>query len=396
MAERQRIVLFLMVCVTLTGTINNFTGRIRAQTLGKYNGVIVGLLNALVYLVFNSIGLALQLWRRGDAIRAQIRIVTRCGSNWSEMGVWKYLVLAAIGDVADDVTGLAAQPYLTTLMYALMNQAIVPFTVLVSMVMLRARYTFLEISSVVVVGVAAILCVRTSHDSAGENNAFWAIFAAVTTSFAAFSFVCKELAFTEYARSCQGKERFEAVGSDSEVSSERPSEESECDSEASQLASEDRSLNIFVVGFGVAAIGLLVVAPISMLNEFLTTREPVLPAMRAGFDCLFECDNALPAYLVAAVVNLAFNLSMLFLTGTGSALLNFLSLKLAVPLVALLSPLPWPIIGPKDVSAMQWILLGAMLAGVAEFRYGNIQKERLSGRVCCWPLCGSQEVKTSS
>ena len=45
-----------------------------------------------------------------------------------------------------------------------------------------------------------------------------------------------------------------------------------------------------------------------------------------------------------AVCNLLWNGALLLLTQRGSALLTFLALKLQVPLVALLSALPWPLL----------------------------------------------------
>merc|ERR1712217_462061 len=101
---------------------------------------------------------------------------------------------------------------------------------------------------------------------------------------------------------------------------------------------------------------------------------------------LFTGEDTLKAYFVYIICNTCFNLALLALTNFGSAVVAFLSLKLAVPMIAVLSPLPWPVIGSNPVSASMWLILLFMLAAISIFRMGTIQREELKVNTCCWPL----------
>merc|ERR1712039_817101 len=99
--------------------------------------------------------------------------------------------------------------------------------------------------------------------------------------------------------------------------------------------------------------------------------------MGDGLHLLFTGHDTLTAYSVYIVCNTAFNLALLALTNYGSAVVAFLSLKLAVPLIAVLSPFPWPVIGSTPVSASMWLILLFMMAAISIFRMGTIRREEL-------------------
>ena len=155
----------------------------------------------------------------GRVPRGQLSSICRStggGCRWGSFGLAKYLLIAGACDVADNVTGFTAEPHLSTLTFALMNQATVPFTVAFTLC-LGVRYSACELVSVLVVVCAAAGCVligqfaEASHGSnttrlgAGaaapphEDSPSWAVFAALTTSFAAVSFLLKEHTFRSYA-----------------------------------------------------------------------------------------------------------------------------------------------------------------------------------------------------
>eukprot|EP00971_Amphidinium_carterae_P187004 3711996-Amphidinium_carterae.1 len=148
------IVVLLMVGIVVMGTLYKFVSRMRAQLLGEYNFAAV-VPDAPSSLAFNLICLGICA-RRGDISRVQIKQMFCIGKTWSEMGLWKYIFLAAVNDTINLVTGMAAQPYLTTLMMSLMDQATTPFTVLCSLALLGTRYTALESISVLTVAAAAV------------------------------------------------------------------------------------------------------------------------------------------------------------------------------------------------------------------------------------------------
>jgi len=350
------------------------TGRISSVVLGEYNSLVGGVLNGIVYLVFNGTCLALEA-ARGRPVSKQLKVVLRRGKKWSELGVWKYLVLAGVSDVINNITGLVAQPYLSTLTFSLMNQACVPFTVCFSMLFLGTRYVAMEAAAVVTGGLAAIGAVFTTSDESGKNDdMFWAVFCAATTSFAAISFVLKEMAFSNFKKDKKG------------APMERRLVEVEENSTGTQEMPED--LNLFVASTVVSAVGFVLVMPVGLLSHAIVSSDSVFTSLAKGFGCLFTCNHALAAYSAYASVNVVFNVALLTLTGRASALLSFMSLKLAVPGTAILSSLPWPIIGAKKVAAVQWLVLGVMCCGLLAFRYGNIIRQRRQVATCCWPLLG--------
>lgn len=273
------------------------------------------------------------------------------------------MVIAGVCDVANSITGMAAQPYLTTLMMTLCEQAAAPFTVLCSLIFLGTCYIMIEVLAIVLVIRGAILCVVSASNS-GSSNLFWAAFAAATTSFAAISFVLKEMAFDSYRLSRN------QILSDSSVQMSTLSE-------SKTVTPEDlpEKLDVFVVGLLVGFVGMVACVPVAFLNQWSTTSEPVWPIMVEGLHKLFVDREVFFSYLVYISINTLFNLSLLLVAGRGSALLAFLSLKLSVPATAVLSPIDWPYIGSKEVTVKQWVALVIMGVGISVFRFGNIEHD---------------------
>eukprot|EP00658_Telonema_sp_P-2_P044562 TRINITY_DN32474_c0_g2_i2.p1 TRINITY_DN32474_c0_g2~~TRINITY_DN32474_c0_g2_i2.p1 ORF type:complete len:314 (+),score=41.73 TRINITY_DN32474_c0_g2_i2:280-1221(+) len=313
------------------------------------------------------------------------------------MGEFKYLVIAGISDVADSATGFASQPHVAPLVYALMNQTTTPFTALVSLVLLGTRYTLWETVAVLTVIGAAVMCVLVGSYQHESDSVFWATFAAVTTIFAAFSFVLKEKAFSEYTLHASGLQQHNLLTS--KMADDHP-ENQMWDLDQPVAAVRERmppELSVFLVGTVVGTVSLLTCVPIALLNQSIVGTGPVWSTFEGGMRCLFECEHAMSAYAVYIGFNVFFNLSLLFLTSYSSALLAFLSLKMTVPLVAVLSPVHWPLYTPQSVTAGQWGALVLMAVGVVAFRVSHMQRERLvreqkslepahASRICCWPL----------
>jgi len=139
-------------------------------------------------------------------------------------------------------------------------------------------------------------------------------------------------------------------------------------------------LSVFLVGAFSNFVGLLTTVPIALLTRALTSSEPALPALTSGLKLIVERENALLAYSVYIVINTAFNLSLICTTSYGSALLSFLSLKAVVPLTAICSAIPWPVIGAKPLIPAEWGALGVMFLGIAGFRLGNMKRESLNAK----------------
>ena len=111
-APRNEIVL-MVGSVAVFGTMNSFSSRIRAQAFGASNYVVT-IYNALIqFAVYLAAYLVMK--KSGKVPEGQLTSLIRCDQG----GVGKYLLLAAISDIADAVTGYTAEPHLSTLTYGL-------------------------------------------------------------------------------------------------------------------------------------------------------------------------------------------------------------------------------------------------------------------------------------
>ena len=100
---------FLIVAVTITGTMNSFSSRIRAQAFGNSN-YAVAVYNAIVQAAVYWVGYGF-LRAAGKIPPGQLSALCRCdGWHWSELGLVKYLVVAAMSDIANEITGFTAEP----------------------------------------------------------------------------------------------------------------------------------------------------------------------------------------------------------------------------------------------------------------------------------------------
>jgi len=144
------------------------------------------------------------------------------------------------------------------------------------------------------------------------------------------------------------------------------------------------------VGLIISVGSLITCVPVALLNRWATEGGNPWVSLCDGLSLLFTKDDVLTTYFFYTINNFFFNLSLLALTGRGSALLAFLSLKLVVPLTAVCSSIQWPFIGTETVNEYQWLVLVIMLSALGGFRYGNILRERVisNGQKhgCCYPL----------
>lgn len=366
----------LIVLVGVLGALNSFSSRIRAQAFGSSNYVVTiinTVIQCAILVVAYLYGTALGLIPRG-----QLTAIFRCtGCRWSELGLAKYIVVAGVADIAGTVTGFTAEPHLTTLTYSLMNQATVPFTVVFSFLLLDTRFTVFELVPVLVVMCAAVCCalLDPSATDEGHDSTWWAIFTAITTSFAALSFTLKERAFrSNISESPLSPPTYVSLDDEANGATAAGRAHEEVGSGRDMPREEELSfVTVSVVG---NCISLFACVPIVLLNRQIVNAslEGDQPPFGEAVACLWTCDHAAVSFAVYASVNLLWNAALILLTSQHSALLTFLALKLQVPLVAILSFLDWPLIGPHPASQVQWATLIVMATGIAAYRWGNLSK----------------------
>ncbi|KAF4714974.1 hypothetical protein FOZ63_033794 [Perkinsus olseni] len=367
----------LMLSLAITGTANAIAGKIRSQPLGEYSGFITSMISQVTYCVVYWIALVIMYlmgkvpleqlrwtWtapgrdeyttRREDLIRPGMRWYRRW---WVNVGVWwetlpgcRYTFFAAISDCLGEILMFLTQPYLSIVVFNLLQQGMVPFTLVWSLMFLRDRYTFVEVFGVSIVILMALVSVATSSTSDGSSSVIMAILCLVSTIFQALGFVLKECMFRAYTQY------------------------------ATRRGRQEVNLNVFVVSSSSNTFGCIWTFPLNVIVELIRTQGSNIPIMEHfadGFETLADADGAWQALVVYLCFNLIYNVNIYMLISYGSSLLTFVCNKITVPLAAIFSLISWPIIGQGTVTWLEWVTLVIILIGIALFRYGNIMRSKL-------------------
>lgn len=378
------LVPFLIVMLVITGTFNTVAGKIRSEPLGEYSGFVTSIIGQFVYFtVYWSIlgGKALLgfvtkeefLWvwtpRKDEDIDPSKRGLRRW---WARLPGIKYTFFSSLSDVMGDNFMFMTQPYLSIIVFNLLQQGMVPFTLIWSCLILAARYTLQELFGVSLVVAMTIASAVTSSTSEGSSSIGMSIICLMSTMFQALGFVIKEYMFRDYTAFAE-KHNY-----------------------------KQKNLDVFAVSSSNHTFGIIWVFPISIMVEMVRTDENVLDVMAAGFDTLLHAHGAMSSFVVYMVINVCFNITIYLLVSYGSSLLTFVSLKITVPLSAFMSLISWPLVGADTVTWFEWLSLVVIMSGVVIFRHGNGKREMLEEEnklidesgdtntpktiICFWPL----------
>ncbi|EER02301.1 hypothetical protein Pmar_PMAR006624 [Perkinsus marinus ATCC 50983] len=385
---RKMLVPTLIVLLVTFGTFNIVSGKIRSQPLGEAAGYVTCIISQYVYfttywslLIILSVLSKLThkdimtkeefLWvwaprkEADESKKGFLRL-------WSRLPGIKYTFFSSMGDVLGDNLMYLTQPFLSIILFNLLQQAMVPYTLMWSCILLGRRYISEELLGVCMVVAMTLLSAVVSTGSGGSNSVGMTIVCLLSTLFQALAQVIREAMFLDYARYAE-KHDF-----------------------------KNKKLNVFAVGSSNNTFGIIWVFPISILVESFRTSDNVLDAMGEGFQTLLHAKGALPAFVVFMIINVCFNITVFLLISYGSSLLTFVCFKLSVPLSAFLSLVSWPLIGADTISWIEWVCLAVILAGVLIFRHGNgirfkleAENERLDEThnkkipkaiICFWPF----------
>ncbi|CEM04266.1 unnamed protein product [Vitrella brassicaformis CCMP3155] len=382
----QTTVVFLLAFVVIiTGAFNYVTGKIRAKPLGAYD-YFVSLFNSMAYC---GLYWAILLVRivSGQVTPKQLSYVWRSEvpSRPSSFagGAWKWFVLTGLFDSCGNILGFISQPYVSGAVYSLMNQTIVPFTAIVSMIMLGRKYTLWQVCAITVVVCGAILALvpdlsahptgGSSHHMHASESLGFALLTALSTLPSALSFALKEKIFRKYAHHHHGGD-----------------------------GTPPESLDLFVVNSHGSLFGLLWVPLALPLNIVFgqTNGQPLSQYVVDGFSCF---GGVTPDSCLCYERNCqawgcckyAFSTYMVYVT-VGSALLAFICLKAVLPLsILLFAVYPWPLLDQSDtrVTPYTWVSLVIILGGVVWYKMTDIHKEAIKKKKfegheppCLWPL----------
>ncbi|KAF4703913.1 hypothetical protein FOZ62_013254 [Perkinsus olseni] len=378
------LVPFLILMLVITGTFNTVAGKIRSEPLGEYSGFVTSIIGQFVYFtVYWSIlgGKALLgyvtkeefLWvwtpRKDGDIDPSKRGLRRW---WARLPGVKYTFFSSISDVMGDNLMFMTQPYLSIIVFNLLQQGMVPFTLIWSCLILAARYTLEELCGVSLVVAMTIASAITSSTSEGSSSIGMSILCLMSTMFQALGFVIKEYMFRDYTAF------------------------------AEKHGYKQTNLDVFAVSSSNHTFGIIWVFPVSILVEMARTNENVLDVMAAGFETLLTAHGAMSSFVVYMIINVCFNITIYLLVSYGSSLLTFVSLKITVPLSAFMSLISWPLVGADTITWFEWVSLVVIMSGVVIFRHGNGKREKLEEEneridksgdtsipkaiICFWPL----------
>lgn len=382
--KQELDVLLLMGLVIALGAGNRLTGKIMTEPMDNYS-FFLGLWNGLMYCIlyfsilyyrhrkgmFDGPATMRYVWNSPPPIERGDMSYIRW--KWESWPIIKYFIVMGAMDGLGNLLGLIATPYISGPLNSLMSQAITPFSMICSMIILGDRYTFWQSASAGIVLSGAVVCLipqftgdddddDDGDDSSSGEILFFSLVMAVSTLPNAISFALKELVFIQ-----------------------KP------------------DLELFVVNSHASLFQLLwwpVFLPMTLIPLLNQTDDQSLPDyVYHGFQCFFsitpddgedhdpDCSSMPIPYLVYIVFNLSFNIFLLILLRRASSLLGFLTIKAILPVSVLLFYFDWPLIGSTSISIYYIIGLFIVMVGLFAYRYFSIMKtlypDYERGKFCC-------------
>ncbi|KAF4664728.1 hypothetical protein FOZ61_000567 [Perkinsus olseni] len=345
-----------MLLVVICGTFNSITGKIRAVALGVYSGLISNLVCEIMYFLVYGLLLSFNvcfgrvpreqwIWvlfpRKSDELGYSTRGIR---GFFKRLPGVKFAALAGIVEVSGDYLIFSTQGSLSIIMYKLLQQFIVPSTLIWSVILLRSRYILQELLAVLLVVIVAVVAIVTSSegegDTSGEDSVSDALIFGLAMVIQSCAFVVKELMFVEFSAHAQIKN---------------------C---------QITNLNVF------------------LMAPRLIFSDDVADILTNGFILLLSDAMVARWFAFYMTVNVLFNMSLYYLIAYASSALAFLCVTVTLPASVILSLFNWPLIGS---SAVPWIQHGNKVRANLEARDNGCRRPR----ICCWPLRGRLQWRAS-
>ncbi|KAK2445408.1 CRT (chloroquine-resistance transporter) transporter [Trifolium repens] len=282
-------------------------------------------------------------------IRYRLGIVTK---EMLAIPKWRFFVigfLEALGLVA----GMSSGAVLPGPVIPILNQTYLVWQLVFSTLILRRRYSINQIAGCLLVA-AGVLVAISSGSNAGQMlskvDFFWPALMIVSCAFQAGASIIKEFVFLD-----------------------------------SSTRLKQKSLDIFVVnsyGSGFQALFVLLFLPlISNLKGIPFAQLPSY--LKSGAGCFLNigadkigCDGAPLLPLLYVITNLAFNISLLSVLKSSSAVVASLVLMLSVPISVYTLSLPLPYLPKGGTSLSPFFLLGCAILVCGLYLYNTTRPAR--------------------
>eukprot|EP01087_Luapelamoeba_hula_P009606 TRINITY_DN2497_c0_g1_i1.p1 TRINITY_DN2497_c0_g1~~TRINITY_DN2497_c0_g1_i1.p1 ORF type:complete len:490 (+),score=76.24 TRINITY_DN2497_c0_g1_i1:159-1628(+) len=266
-------------------------------------------------------------------------------------------VLMGLSDATGNVMGIFAAREISGFLLTLLPQGTVPMTMIITIILLKARYNWGQVlgAFTLVAGIILTLVPQLSGGKAGGSIA-WAVVYFFSSAPAAFSFTLKEMVF-----------------------SHRP------------------DMDIFVVNtmdswfqmFFTLLYLPLVAAPGFGEIPF----DGFGTYIHNGFRCMggshvptatdphHSCYGMPYLTIIYVCVNISWNISILVLVKKGGAVLTFIALAVSLPLANLAFIIDWPILGSGGFDPWDLAGLVTVLGGLVIYRVFSILQKRKKERI---------------
>ncbi|KAF4678425.1 hypothetical protein FOZ60_016754 [Perkinsus olseni] len=241
----------LIVILVVTGTLNTIAGKIRSQPLGDASGYVTSIISQFVYFttywcILILLWVVSMLTHKDIMTKEEFLWVwtprkdvdkSKKGFRrwWARLPGFKYTFFSSIADVLGDNLMFLTQPFLSIILFNLLQQGMVPFTLMWSCILLGARYISEELLGVALVVAMTIASAVLSSASGGSSSIGMSILCLLSTLFQALGQVIREAMFHDYSEY------------------------------AEEHGYKNKNLNVFAVSSSNHTFGIIWVFPISIL-----------------------------------------------------------------------------------------------------------------------------------
>lgn len=337
-------VLLLSIVVICTGVGNDVAGKIMTVPMGAYS-FLLGAFSAFAYCLFYA---CIILVRTYFGMAAPNQLASIWLPRWKEANFFsripkvKYFIAMGILDGIAALLTNVARPFVGGQLVVLLPQSALLFCILFGFIILRTKYSYWQLWTVLVViaGVMVTL-LGDAKSKFGGGSLIYLIVLLLSPAPFALSFVLKERLFQQMDK-----------------------------------------LDLFVVAFHSSLFQFLF-QPLFMPLAFL-----IIPDLRNGMGPLAEIQTGLtcfigttPAgvktdcspmpipYLIYIVFNIGFNVAILALLKIASAVMSFMVIRAVLPLSVCMYFFAWPLL-PNATEFNFYVIIGllSILIAIVFFR----------------------------
>jgi len=344
--------IIILGCLVIgTGVPNAVSGKIIAVPMGDFS-FFLGVFNSFMYIVvyFSILGIKVA---GGFVSKESIKWVWTMGKNGNiieRLPPVKYLIIMGLLDGLGQLFDLLTRPHVSGPLIQLLPQGSLFYNMIVSTLILRDRFTFWQLWSVLVLiaGVIVTLTPQIGGNFGGE--VIYIIIIIIYPVFSSISFVLKELLFRK-----------------------KP------------------DLDVFIVNSHNSLFQFLLqplFIPITFLiNPHQTAGQSLPVYLQGAFDCFggitptwapqgADCSPDPWPYIIYIAINIVFNISILTFVKEASVVVTFLVIRALLPLSVIAFYINWPLLKATPFSPWHIGGLVVIMAALGLYRISSYYKTK--------------------